>query len=80
MVDDLWQISERIRTKVGNQLAVATPEEATTIFARDVDHVVCEPALANPHPEVQAQARALLTELTECGDWFARDGLAKGGS
>lgn len=79
-VYDLWKISERIHTKLGDQLAVATPEEAAAIFARYVDHVVCERALANPSLAVQAQARALLAELAESGDWFARDVLTRGES
>ena len=78
--EDVHFLESKIRTEFGARLAVATPEEAAAIFARYVDHVVCERALANPHPEVQAQARALLTELSESGDWFARDVLAKGES
>lgn len=67
-----------IRRELGPRLAAAMPEEEAAIFARYVDHVVCERALANPHPAVQAQARALLAELAESGDWFARDVLARG--
>jgi hypothetical protein len=75
---DVIFLELRVRRDLGARLAVATPEEADAIFARYVDHVVCERALANPHPAVRAQARALLTELAESGDWFARDVLAKG--
>ncbi|HEV7406536.1 MAG TPA: hypothetical protein VGO11_26530 [Chthoniobacteraceae bacterium] len=76
--EDIHFLEAKIRRNLGDQLAVATPEEAAAIFARYVDHVVCERALTNPHPEVQAQAGALLTELAESGDWFARDVLARG--
>jgi hypothetical protein len=76
--EDLHFLESKIRRDLGARLAVATPEEAAAIFARYVDHVVCERALANPHPEVKAQARALLAELAASGDWFARDVLAKG--
>jgi hypothetical protein len=76
---DVNYLEAKIRADLGAQLAVATPEEAAAIFARYVDHVVCERALANPHLEVQAQARTLLTELAESGDWFARDVLTKDG-
>ncbi len=74
---DVFFLESKIRRELGQRLAVATPEEAAAIFARYVDHVVCERALANPSPEVQAQARALLRELAESGDWFARDVLTR---
>jgi hypothetical protein len=77
---DVLFLELKIRRELGERLVTATPEEAAAIFARYVDHVVCERALANPHPAVQAQARALLTELAESGDWFARDVLARGSS
>ncbi|HEV7405584.1 MAG TPA: hypothetical protein VGO11_21745 [Chthoniobacteraceae bacterium] len=75
--EDIHFLESKLRCELGARLAVAAPEEAATIFAHYLDHVVCERALANPHPKVQAQARALLTELAESGDWFARDMLAK---
>jgi hypothetical protein len=77
-VQDVSYLELTVRRDLGARLAVATPQEAAKIFARYVDHVVCERALANPHAEVRAQARALLTELAASGDWFARDVLAKG--
>jgi hypothetical protein len=76
--EDIHFLEAKIRRELGERLVAATPEEAAAIFARYVDHVVCERALANPHPAVQAQARALLAELAESGDWFARDVLARG--
>ncbi len=76
--EDIHFLESKVRRELGARLAVATPEEAAAIFARYVDHVVCERALANPLPEVRAQALALLTELADSGDWFARDVLAKG--
>jgi hypothetical protein len=77
-VQDVSYLELTVRRDLSARLAVAKPEEAAAIFARYVDHVVCERALANPHAEVRAQARALLTELSDSGDWFARDVLAKG--
>ena len=76
-VQDVAFLEGKVRADLGARLAVATPDEADVIFARYVDHVVCERALANPHAAVRAQARALLAELAESGDWFARDILAR---
>jgi len=76
-VQDVHFLELKIRADLGARLTTVTPEEATAIFARYVDHAVCERALANPHAAVRAQATALLTELAESGDWFARDILAR---
>jgi hypothetical protein len=72
-VQDISFLELKVRADLGTRLAVATPEEAEAIFARYVDHVVCERALANPHPSVRARATALLSDLAKSGDWFARD-------
>jgi len=74
---DVSFLELKIRSDLGARLAVAPPEEAQAIFSRYVDHVVCERALTNPHPSVRAQAKALLTDLAENGDWFARDILGR---
>ncbi len=68
--------------QAAGRLAGATPEEAEALLARYVDHAVCERALANPHAAVRERAKALLAEVAESGDWFARDILARlaGGS
>ena len=74
---DVFYLELKIRSDLGARLAVATPEEAEAIFARYVDHAICERALANPHAAVRERAKALLAELAESGDWFARDILAQ---
>jgi len=74
---DIHFLESKIRGEFGARLSVATPEEAEAIFARYVDHAVCESALANPHAAVRERAKALLAELMESGDWFARDILAR---
>lgn len=74
--EDIHFLESKIRADLGARLATATRTEAEAIFARYVDHVVCERALANPDAAVREQAKALLAELAAEGDWFARDVLA----
>jgi hypothetical protein len=74
---DIHFLESKIRRELGARLATGTLEEADAIFARYVDHAICERALANPAPAVRERARELLTELADGGDWFARDVLAQ---
>ena len=81
-VADQRFLEGKIRRDFGARLAVDSLEEARALFARYTDHVVCEHALRNPDPAVQALAREVLEELVAQGDWFSRDVLARldGGS
>ncbi len=74
---DIHFLESKIRADLGGRLATATLAEAEAIFARYVDHVVCERALANPDAAVRERAKGLLAELAAEGDWFARDVLAR---
>lgn len=76
-MQDIGFLEGKIRTDFGARLATCPPGEARALLARYADHVVCERALANPDPAVQALARGVLAELAAQGDWFSRDALAR---
>ena len=78
-LQDIGFLEGKIRTDFGPRLASASLEEARALFARYADHIVCERALANPDPAVQALARDLLADMAAQGDWFSRDVLARVG-
>lgn len=75
--EDIRFLEGKIHTNFGARLAVGSLEEARALFARYTDHVVCEHALRNPDPAVQALAREVLEELVAQGDWFSHDVLAR---
>jgi hypothetical protein len=63
----------RIRAKLAPLLAECLPEQARAYFARYADHVTCEAALKNPHPEVRALALEALHEFAAAHNPFARE-------
>jgi hypothetical protein len=70
-------LESKIRSDYRTRLSGATLAEARALFARYTDHVVCEAALTNPDPAVQALGRETLRELAAQGDWFSREILAR---
>jgi hypothetical protein len=74
---DIRFLEDCVRREFRARLAGATLAEARALFARYTDHVVCEAALTNPDPAVQALGREILRELAGQGDWFSREILAR---
>lgn len=70
---DITFLEGRIRGRLAPLLAQCPPEQARAIFARYADHVTCEAALKNPHPEVRALALETLREFAAAQNPFARE-------
>ncbi len=71
--EDISFLESRIRERLFPILAACSPEEARAHFARYADHVTCEAALRNPHPEVHALAIETLREFAAAQNPFARE-------
>jgi hypothetical protein len=71
--EDITFLESRIRERLSPILAACSPEEARAHFARYADHVTCEAALRNPHPEVRALATETLREFAAAQNPFARE-------
>ena len=70
---DITFLEGRIRGRLAPLLAQCPPEQARAVFARYADHVTCEAALKNPHPEVRAIAIETLREFAAAQNPFARE-------
>lgn len=66
------RIQAEYRTLGGGSL-----EEVRPLVTNYRNHIVCERALTNPDPAVQALAREVLSELAAEGDRYSRETLAR---
>ena len=75
--DDVSFLEKKLRMDMSDRLASCDVNEAARMFSRYLDHAVCEVALTNPNPDVQAMGKTGLSELAEGGNPFAIAALKK---